>query len=435
MSGRVSKSALEPTRAQFRGLLSRPELNGRMCRVLQQLGVGGRWKVRLDGETWNETLAVKAENLFAVSDDGAALPPLGSKFRLQEVPGSGLGVVALTALQPGERLLAEKPLFRICAQEMLAARSAGRESEEQMIRKELDALCDVEQQAFWTLSDCHSGPGAKSTFGIWQTNAIATGEDSGESENCLYLVGCRFNHSCKPNVNRCWIPEMGVEVFHAIQEVAPGEELSIYYVDPMSVRAERQAVLQHAFNFTCQCEVCSLQGASFAESDRLRSEYKELDAKLDSAIRGPNDPLSAMEMIWRMIEIIEDEFDGDPHLMQKSFYDGFVVSVMMETGGLESEEGHEDWLAMAFKAKVLAEGEHAQALQLKAWAENPTQHPLVARAAASRRSRHASSFVAAVDTESMYCQPCGVPFDNKFSNEEQTQAEKRMAMLDLASMD
>merc|ERR1711865_894500 len=107
---------------------------------------------------------------------------------------------------------------------------------------------------------------------------IATGEDKSGTQNGLYFVGCRFNHSCKPNVNRCWIPERQVEVFHVVQDIDPGEELCIYYTDPTDVHEERQAKLRSNFNFICCCEACRLEGAEREASDQQRRKYRELDS-------------------------------------------------------------------------------------------------------------------------------------------------------------
>lgn len=397
---------------QILGLQARPELNGRIGRALRLTADGQRWEVQLDGAPPSATLSVRAAhlNMLATGAAKGAPPPRGSKFRIEEVKGSGLGAIAVEALYPGEQLLAEKPLFRISAPEMVAARAAGRKAQEAMISDRLARASVADQAAFWALSDCHSGKEGRTAFGVWQTNAIATGVDAAETENGLYLIGSRINHSCKPNVNRCWIPELGAEVFHAIQEIEPGEQLTIYYVDPTATHDERQKLLWQSFSFRCRCNLCSLEGAHRRACDEVRREYRELDRELDRAIRQPKDFQSAFEMLWRVIKILETEFDGDPHLMQKAFYDGFLLSALAgETVGATPDDddtaGPSDWMDMAIKAKVLAEGDHDGVSLLRRWAAEPWQHPLVAQA----RGTEDAGFPRddGDDDEWMLCQPCG----------------------------
>eukprot|EP00930_Biecheleria_cincta_P050798 TRINITY_DN35975_c0_g1_i1.p1 TRINITY_DN35975_c0_g1~~TRINITY_DN35975_c0_g1_i1.p1 ORF type:complete len:376 (+),score=76.48 TRINITY_DN35975_c0_g1_i1:182-1309(+) len=342
-------------------------------------------------------------------------PPPKSKFCIQAVDGCGLGVIAKCRISAGERILTEKPIFLVSAQEMQAAATSGQAAQELLIKGKLEQLRSEEQQAFWSLSDCHCGSGKKSAFGILQTNAIATGQNSAHTKNGLYFVGCRFNHSCKPNVNRCWIPELGSEVFHVTQDIEPGEELTIYYIDPTASISERQALLKRGFNFTCACASCSLQGDHRSASEQLRREYRECDAKLKEAIENSGDLETAMTSVWRMIEVIEEEFDGDPHLLQKTFYDGFIVTALAGHGTKEPKElseddespGLEDWLEMTLKVKALAEGEHAETAKLRSWAKNPSLHPIVAQMADGRRAAsRITNFGSPEDF--LVCPPCTV---------------------------
>mmetsp|Transcript_30185 Transcript_30185/g.83012 ORF Transcript_30185/g.83012 Transcript_30185/m.83012 type:complete len:388 (+) Transcript_30185:110-1273(+) len=299
--------------------------------------------------------------------------PSSSKFRVAPVKGSGLGVVATARIVPGDLVLAERPLFLVTSDEMSVARYQGRDAEEAMVRAHLDGLTKEETAAFWCLSDCHASEAEKSAFGIWQTNAIATGEDgSTTTSNGLYLLGARFNHSCAPNVNRCWIQELQKEVFYATQEVEPGEQLCIYYIDIKGVRAERQATLEKTFHFTCCCEVCSLQRPEREASDKARQEYQQLDKDIPQLA---DEPERALQLIFRLLEIIESEMDGDPHLAQRAFYDGFQMALL--SGDLELAG---DFMQRAYEAKVLAEGEHDGTKRLKAYAEDPTSHPIAREA-------------------------------------------------------
>ena len=57
--------------------------------------------------------------------------------------------------------------------------------------------------------------------------------------------------------------------------VEAGTELTISYVDMVTAaasRQERRDYLDKHFHFSCQCELCSLQGDQLAEDDRIRLE-------------------------------------------------------------------------------------------------------------------------------------------------------------------
>jgi len=228
-------------------------------------------------------------------------------------------------------------------------------------------LAPANQESFWALQDCHATDGSKTASGIFQTNAIAGVEALGSSSG-VYGVGARFNHSCKPNVNRSWSEPLQAELFHVTQPITAGQELCIYYIDPKGIRADRQSSLSRDFKFTCSCEACSLVGSARTASDKLRKEYQQLDDALPTLAADPHD---AIEKILRILEIIQDEFDGDPHLAQRAFYDGFQMSLLagdLDLAGSMMQRAHE--------AKVLAEGDSEDAAQMLRVAADPSSHPL-----------------------------------------------------------
>ena len=45
-----------------------------------------------------------------------------------------------------------------------------------------------------------------------------------------FMLGLRFNHDCSPNVHRTWLPDEGVEVYHALRDVPEGAELCGEYL-------------------------------------------------------------------------------------------------------------------------------------------------------------------------------------------------------------
>jgi len=83
----------------------------------------------------------------------------------------------------------------------------------------------------------------------------------------LYELGCRANHSCRPNA--CWLdaapparPEeaAGRRLFRSLCDIAAGEEITNDYLsEGMQARTtcERQKTLMATKNFLCACPRCS----------------------------------------------------------------------------------------------------------------------------------------------------------------------------------
>ena len=74
-------------------------------------------------------------------------------------------------------------------------------------------------------------------------------------------VGCALsshlsalNHSCTPNAAAT--VQRGFLVVAAVQPVAPGEELTICYVDASAPVLARRAVLREHYRFDCACQRC-----------------------------------------------------------------------------------------------------------------------------------------------------------------------------------
>jgi len=314
--------------------------------------------------------------------------PRGRSFTVVPIPGKGLGVVAARKIARGERLLAERPAFMISPDEIEGAAAKGFHALESIVRERVWELPDNDQSRFWDLPDCHASQAGsdKTAFGIWQTNAIATASEKSAGRNGLYLLGSRFNHSCTPNVNRCWIESLGAEVFHASRDIPPQTELCVYYIDPKGSYAERQARLLADFNFRCGCEACSLTGEAFETSEALRREYQEIDALVPQFAE--SDPEGALDLVEAILAIVEAEFESDPHMSQRAYYDGFQLAIT--SGNMELAK---TMMQKAAVARLHAEGEHAETEAFQRYAADMFCHPLLSNGSSGGRCRSASEQV------------------------------------------
>lgn len=93
---------------------------------------------------------------------------------------------------------------------------------------------------------------------------------------CLYSTIPRLNHSCSPLVVWSWLSGAATsKEVRAIRDIQPGEELTANYIDSFeatwSTRVDRQKRLS-LWNFSCQCEVCSLEGEELKTNDKIREQ-------------------------------------------------------------------------------------------------------------------------------------------------------------------
>eukprot|EP00927_Polykrikos_kofoidii_P030344 TRINITY_DN26117_c0_g1_i1.p1 TRINITY_DN26117_c0_g1~~TRINITY_DN26117_c0_g1_i1.p1 ORF type:complete len:378 (+),score=68.98 TRINITY_DN26117_c0_g1_i1:93-1226(+) len=277
------------------------------------------------------------------------------------VEGKGLGVVAAELIERGDCLLAEHPLIDLPDwddewEELLISHEHldGRSSLDFIINHQLSKLSRRDVATFWGLHDCFADDAGsmdnsivaqknaqkKTAVGIWQTNGIKLTE----TQYGLFVLGSCFNHSCRPNVSRCWVASAKKEVFRAIRDIAPGEELFIWYCDPWGTRTDRQEELFSKFNFKCSCPVCSLDGAELALSDLVRTEYRTLHEAVRVVAEGQ--PRGSVEAVMPMVALAAGDLE--------------LAASMMR---------------LACDAKRLAEGEHEGTREWQTYANDPALHP------------------------------------------------------------
>ena len=211
-------------------------------------------------------------------------PSAGAAFTVRNVPGKGMGMFAARDIEPGERIIAEKPLAR------WAVRTSA--TREERIRSFAEVVVDfsAEQKAkLLGLSEAsHYGkiPGKRTLMGTWLTNALPINYEDGQGssadmeEAAVFETICRINHSCLPSCHHEWNPSIGadgMETVHALRAIAQDEELSISYLMPAGrLRAERQQLLSSRFGFECRCPLCSLDGEARARSDSCQREIGDV---------------------------------------------------------------------------------------------------------------------------------------------------------------
>ncbi|KAF7297875.1 Aldehyde dehydrogenase [Mycena chlorophos] len=210
-------------------------------------------------------------------------PPTSPAFRIQEIPGKGLGVVAARPLKQGDLLLTERPLLMMpLAIPVTRPRTFTPAQAMQHSPNESERYAEIvvgrmekgRREAFYRLHNSHTEDGSGPIDGRIRTNGIGLrGLQPGVAGAIgMYTAVCdvvaRLNHSCSPNTQPKFNRTMFAFEVYAVREVAEGEELTFQYFDAL-VPAEERAEMCTPYAFKCSCAACT---EPTRESDARRAE-------------------------------------------------------------------------------------------------------------------------------------------------------------------
>lgn len=98
------------------------------------------------------------------------------------------------------------------------------------------------------------------TLGMYNTNNLNGG---------LFLLHSHLNHSCAPNARAIDVRGRAAELTGILppyaqrlmkvvakEDITPGDEITISYVDPSWPGELRRETLKRNYGFDCQCQVC-----------------------------------------------------------------------------------------------------------------------------------------------------------------------------------
>merc|ERR1712150_287543 len=188
-------------------------------------------------------------------------------YRVCEIAGKNKGIVATRTIKQGQVILRDQPLLILKKSDIRDKRN--------ILAKQFQILPPKDQKTVLSLH--HVGPDVESeadrVVDVFDCNGI---EVVPVQSICLYSTIPRINHSCRPNVVWSWLrgATTSKEV-RATTDIRPGQELSANYIDSFeatwSSRVQRQKRLS-LWKFSCQCEVCSLEGEDLRSNDAIREE-------------------------------------------------------------------------------------------------------------------------------------------------------------------
>lgn len=197
---------------------------------------------------------------------------------VRQVPGKGLGLVAVTNFPRGSVILKERSVLTVPIVPV-GGDNKGILWFRQMVDmiSQYSKLSSVEIDQLEGLRREKDEETSSLVRGVLRSNCIRV-----DDTHCgVYLTISRINHSCWPNSM-----EDGGELkeVRATRDINAGEEITMSYIsnnwELWEVRARELAY----WNFVCSCEVCGLRGGMREREETLREVVKVKEKALEDFI-------------------------------------------------------------------------------------------------------------------------------------------------------
>jgi len=226
-------------------------------------------------------------------------------FLVRKVEGKGNGLIAVRKICFGEQIMHEKPLLVI----------ENNKTDNFMdwcecVVEKIDSLDDDKIEVFKHLADnenfkktaellfikCKKGFNEEKLkyLRILRTNGINI-DDEG-IRTCVFPQFSLLNHSCAPNaVRNVEDEETGDLKVIAARDIAKGEEITIKYFSQEIAALKREKRLEKLVNwgFTCNCEICSLEGEELEHNEKTREALETAKTELRLC---PTDPTNVKSL-------------------------------------------------------------------------------------------------------------------------------------------
>ncbi len=165
----------------------------------------------------------------------------------------------------------------------------------------------------------------------------------------IYPTICLINHSCLPNAHNSWNSDTKGETIHAIRHINAGEEITISY-DKGGPSDSRRTHLKDAFEFDCNCSVCSLPLPELQIIDARRLQIQYLDDAIGDPNRVMERPDDCLADCHSLLQVLEEEFHRGASIA-RLYYDAFQMSI---THGDQARASV--FAERGYKSRVICEG-------------------------------------------------------------------------------
>ncbi|QPH04223.1 hypothetical protein C2857_001057 [Epichloe festucae Fl1] len=258
-----------------------------------------RYKVYTDAHFWGERgiSLVTTESVIrsAVSDGldrhyrrgdmaaaaaaAAEVVARGGAFAERRMDGNkGVGLVARRALPRGELIIWEPPTLVV---HLSARRHVPDEARLRMQRAAVGALpLGARSETLGLMGGGHWGDGDGDEIeDRLRTNSFIISLEEPMDHHALFTQTSRMNHACRPNCVYQFDRRTLTHKVYTIQDVEPGQELTISYIEPIATYEERRRIIQ-TWGFNCSCSACELPEAGRRDSDRSIGLIREYTREL-----------------------------------------------------------------------------------------------------------------------------------------------------------
>ena len=292
---------------------------------------------------------------------------LNKLYECVKIEGKGDGLRAIDDIRYGEPIIIEEPVMQLekvvikkanpwrqlekfpdTLRDSMKAQLEQRllqlnETSEKYLKECFDKVPIDKQNAFMRLFDCHQDK-EKTLLGIVSTNGLI--QQNGET--LVFLNISKLNNSCLPNVAFEFVPPYGR--IYAVKDIQKGEELSIDYGgygSRFSTLKERQEMLLDKYDFTCECELCTMDNDKYNEIESARVRYKRLEEQIPKT----TDPQTIGSLIKERYEMMEKGQLMIPSLVALHANDSFQLA-----NGLGNQEEARRYAKMAYDSLVIKYG-------------------------------------------------------------------------------
>lgn len=176
------------------------------------------------------------------------------KYKYEQVPGKGMGVIANATFARGAELQSFTPILAFQDDVM---QFMNREDQDLIQSIAVSRLPKTSQEIFYSLLG-HAGENP--ILDRINTNAFTINMGSFQTSNFFWGIlpeTSRFNHDCRPNSAYHFNAETLSHHVHALREIRPGEEITISYLTPYLQTHQRAHKISEQWGFECTCTLCT----------------------------------------------------------------------------------------------------------------------------------------------------------------------------------
>jgi len=177
---------------------------------------------------------------------------LGIIIEVRESEGKGKGVFAIVDIPAGTILLSESPLVTLI--------DTGTRADP--LDAAVAALSPIQRASFLSLSHYSRNPNESVHRSIVYSNGYSIMNDLATG---LFETASRINHSCVPNSQYVWKPNVGRMIFWNRFKLMKDEEVCVDY-------GHKPNYLKRIYGFECQCGGCTERGTELGSSSSEASE-------------------------------------------------------------------------------------------------------------------------------------------------------------------